>query len=138
MARTPPRPTAHAELSTTRTGNAAETVAWQLLQARGLELLERNFRCRAGELDLVMRERGTVVIVEVRYRRDARLIHPATTVTLRKQRRLLHAAAVLLRARPALRDLPLRFDVLALSGDLRDPQADWLRGAFNASDAGMP
>lgn len=121
-------------VSTTATGNAAENAARRFLEARGVRLIERNFRCRSGEIDLVMQEGTTVLVVEVRYRRDATLVHPALTVTARKRRRLLHATALLLRARPELRDRPLRFDVLALCGDLRAPRCDWLRGAFDAGD----
>ncbi len=120
---------------TAATGALAEAAALRFLCGRGLSLVARNFRCRAGELDLVMLEGSALVVIEVRYRRSAIWIDPAATVTAGKRRRLLQAASRFLQARPAFADHPLRFDVLALAGDLDAPACDWIRGAFDAGDA---
>jgi putative endonuclease len=55
--------------STTQAGRRGEDLACRHLESHGLELLERNYRCRAGEIDLVMREGSILVLVEVRSRR---------------------------------------------------------------------
>ncbi|RBP65194.1 putative endonuclease [Brenneria salicis ATCC 15712 = DSM 30166] len=91
--------------------------------------MAENVTLRGGELDLVMRDQQTWVFVEVRYRRNADFGGAAASVTLRKQRRLLHAAAVWLAQRGASFDtVDCRFDVLAITGD----EFIWLPNAFNA------
>lgn len=107
-------------------GADKERLACAYLDSRGLRLLERNYRCRRGEIDLVMREADTLVFVEVRFRASTRFGTPAETVDLKKQRRLAAAAAHYLQQNP--NNLPCRFDVIALSGPNR---IDWIRGAFN-------
>lgn len=108
-------------------GDDKERLARSYLERRGLSLLARNYRCRRGEIDLVMRECDTLVFVEVRFRASNRFGTPAETVDLRKQRRLAAAAAHYLQHHPS--PLPCRFDVLAVSGGDR---IDWIRDAFQA------
>jgi len=107
-------------------GADKERLACAYLGSRGLRLLERNYRCRRGEIDLVMREADTLVFVEVRFRASSRFGTPAETVDLQKQRRLAAAASHYLQQNP--NNLPCRFDVIALSGANR---IDWIRSAFN-------
>jgi putative endonuclease len=117
-----------------RTGAQAEAAALRWLEARGLRVVALNYRCRAGELDIVALDGPTLAIVEVRYRERAGLVDPAVTVTAAKRRRLLVAAARFLQDHPALREHAVRFDVMALTGPLAAPRCDWIRGAFDASD----
>lgn len=105
-------------------GRAAEARAEAYLQTAGLRPVTRNYRCRAGELDLVMRERDTLVFVEVRARRHARYGAAAETVDARKRRRLLLAAQHYLQAHDHRG--PARFDVLAITGG----EIEWIRDAF--------
>ncbi|MCB1770374.1 MAG: YraN family protein, partial [Candidatus Competibacteraceae bacterium] len=74
-------------------GAVAEDLALGYLQEQGLALVTRNFRCRTGELDLIMRDGEYLVFVEVRSRRYARYGTPAESVTRTKQQKLLRAAA---------------------------------------------
>jgi putative endonuclease len=107
-------------------GDAAEDLALHYLQQQGLTLLQRNFRCKGGEIDLVMQESGALVFVEVRKRADTRYGGAAASVTGRKQARLIIAAQVFLqryRSPPAC-----RFDVIAIDGTA----IDWLRNAIDA------
>lgn len=108
-------------------GEAAEDHALRWLQARGLDLVERNFRCKAGEIDLILREGQTLVFVEVRQRTDRRFGGAAASVTPAKQRRLLLAAQFYLqrlRTSP-----PCRFDVVAIDGG----ELSWLKNAIEAA-----
>lgn len=108
-------------------GEAAEDHALRWLQARGLDLVERNFRCKAGEIDLILREGQTLVFVEVRQRADRRFGGAAASVTPAKQRRLLLAAQFYLqrlRTSP-----PCRFDVVAIDGG----ELSWLKNAIEAA-----
>jgi putative endonuclease len=111
-------------------GRDAESRACDFLLQSGLTLLARNFRCRVGELDFVLREGATIVVAEIRYRADNAFGTPAETVDGRKQWKLITCAQLFLRARPELADAPLRFDVVAIEG--RSGRIDWIRDAFRA------
>lgn len=123
-----------AVVSTKVRGDEAEGRALAWLQARGLVLVQRNYRVargprlRGGEIDLVMRDRhGTLLFVEVRARAGAAHGGAAASVGATKRRRLLHAAQHYLQrfeSPPAC-----RFDVLAIDGQ----RIEWLQGAFDAS-----
>lgn len=113
-------------------GQAYETIACDHLRAAGLELLARNFGTRHGELDLVMRERDTLVFVEVRYRAGGGYGNGADSVTAAKRTRLATAAEQYRQAHPRLAALPCRFDVVAMTGPPQAPRIDWLRSAFDA------
>ncbi|HKU14291.1 MAG TPA: YraN family protein [Steroidobacteraceae bacterium] len=116
-------------------GRAGEAAALAYLQRAGLQLLLRNFRCKSGEIDLVMLDGTTLALVEVRYRSSEQFGGAAASVTWRKQHRLIHAAEYLLLAHSELRRYPARFDVVAIS---TAPQytIDWIKGAFNAGNDG--
>jgi putative endonuclease len=113
----------------TLTGAAAESLACAHLQRAGLKLVTRNYRCPPGEIDLIMDERGTLVFVEVRYRRSSRHGSPAESVDARKRARITAAAQHYLLGRA--HDGECRFDVVAVSG-ATPPQLEWLRNAFDA------
>ena len=114
-------------------GRQAETIGCDYLQRHGLQLLMRNYQCRAGELDLVMMDTGTLVVVEIRYRRNTQFADPLETVTATKQQRIIRATRHLLQYRPELRRYPLRFDVLALSGPIQQAKLRWIKCAFDSS-----
>ena len=112
-------------------GAAAEDLAAQYLQVRGLKILARNLRCKAGELDLVCLDGGVLAIDEVRQRGSAEFGGALGSVTWSKQRKILRAAQFFLRSEKRWRNLPLRFDVLAIEG-LPDGahRIDWVKDAF--------
>jgi putative endonuclease len=108
-------------------GSQAEETAAAFLAARGLAIVARNYRTRFGEIDLVAREGGTLVFVEVRMRASEAFGGAASSITGPKRRRIESAARHYL---GQLRDEPpCRFDVVTLDGD----GASWLRGAFEAA-----
>ena len=109
-------------------GSAGERAALAYLQNAGLKLVHRNFRCRSGEIDLVMLDGSTLALIEVRYRSSSRFGGAAASVTWRKQRRLVNAAEHLLLRRADLRRHPARFDVIAIGPD----EIEWIKGAFLA------
>ena len=113
-------------------GAAAESAAASLLASHGLTLLDANVRYRDGELDLVMRDGGTLVFVEVRFRANGHFGGAAASVTPAKQRRLIRAAQRYLAAHPELASLPCRFDVVCADGKTRTTRMEWLRSAFGA------
>ena len=113
-------------------GAAAEALAGRYLEGHGLRPVLRNFRCRFGELDLVMREGAVLVVVEVRSRRHTRVTTPAGTVTGAKQRRIIGATRYLLVRCRQYAALPVRFDVVEVRGELDAPDLRWYRAAFTA------
>ena len=133
MARSPDStPTA---TTTTEIGRAAESRALRYLETAGLVLLTRNYRCRAGEIDLVMLdpESQVLVLVEVRSRSRREYGQAAATVGFDKQRRCSLAARHLLLMRRELRRLRARFDVVAIDPSPEpggDPVVTWIRNAF--------
>jgi putative endonuclease len=116
-----------------RPGQAGEDIAARHLSARGLALLARNYRCRGGELDLVVREAdGTVVFVEVKERRTGTHGHGFEAVNWGKRRRLLRAAQHYA-SRHGLYETSLRFDVVSVDWDRETPRVRWERGAFDSN-----
>jgi putative endonuclease len=113
------------------TGRRGEDAALRWLLEQGLHLRERNFRCRRGEIDLVMQDRDCIVFVEVRYRSDWRYGTPAETVDARKRRRLLIAAQYYLQSHPDACGAPARFDVIALGPGDPEPCIEWISNAFD-------
>ncbi|MBS3964039.1 MAG: YraN family protein [Methylomonas sp.] len=109
-----------------QTGDAAEQRALAHLEHQGLSLVERNFRCKLGELDLVMRDGEALVIVEVRFRKSEHFGGALASVTPQKQARIVAATQhyVIIKR---LNALAVRFDVVALAGD---GQIQWIKNAF--------
>lgn len=120
-------------LSPTQTaGQRAEQAAKAYLERSGLTILGQNLRARAGEIDLIADEDGTLVFVEVRLRRSCQYGGALASVTPRKQSRLIRAACVWL---PAIKAQyyaghmpPCRFDVIGVD----DASVQWIRNAFSA------
>ena len=115
-------------------GDAVEALARAFLSARGLREVAANAGYRVGELDLVMRDGGTLVFVEVRYRRSTAFGGGAASVDAGKRRKLVRAAEQFLLAHRELATLPCRFDVIAASGDPAAPALEWIRDAFRADE----
>jgi putative endonuclease len=101
-------------------------MAAAFLEKKGLRVIERNYRCRLGEIDLIAREGATTVFVEVRQRASSAFGGAAASITSTKRQRLLRAARHYL---SRLRTLPqCRFDALLIEGD--PPRIEWVRNAF--------
>lgn len=113
-------------------GHAAEAAAADWLQRRGLSLLEKNYRCKGGEIDLIMRDKGDLVFVEVRLRNRDDYGSAAESVTTAKQRRVIHAARHFLTTHTRWQNSACRFDVIAASGPSGEIEWQWLRHAFLA------
>jgi len=116
------------------TGLFWEEAASAYLERNGLTTLLKRYRCRLGEIDLVCAEGATLVIVEVRARRGGALVRASESIDARKRRRIVRAARHLLMSRPAWRERPVRFDVVAIDGiDADEPEFNWIRAAFDAA-----
>jgi len=109
-------------------GDRGERRAEAWLVRQGLRPVARNWSCRHGEIDLVMRDGEVLVFVEVRLRSPRGYASGAESVDRHKQRRLAQAASAFLAAHPAFHQSPCRFDVIGIAG--ADGELDWIRGAF--------
>ena len=108
-------------------GCGAEDRALKFLEDAGLILLARNFRCRLGEVDLIMQEGSAIVFVEVRKRRNSRFGTAAESVSTSKLRRIRAAAELWLRM--ARRNNAARLDVVTMDGDdVATARIGWIRG----------
>ncbi len=126
----------HAAADSRSTGARYEEIARSHLETAGLAVIARNFSCRHGEIDLVMRDRDTVVFVEVRYRRgrtNQGFGDGVDSVGAAKRAKLIRAAGMFLSQHPRLATRPCRFDVVAIAGDAAEPILDWLPNAFETT-----
>ncbi len=106
-----------------------EDLALDYLESRGLVCIQRNFSCRLGELDLIMRDRDCLVMVEVRYRASRGYGGAAASVDQRKQDKLKRAAlAYLQQAKLNSNNINWRFDVVSIEADGKSIQ--WIANAF--------
>ena len=116
-----------------RKGLRFENQARRYLAARGLTLLQANYRCRFGEIDLVMRDRDTLCFIEVRYRNSLDFGGASASITPAKQRRIVKAALFYLSGRNAAMQQPLRFDALLIQQQAGGAlEFEWIRNAFYA------
>lgn len=106
-------------------GAQAEQVAAQFLQKNGLRLIQRNFRCRFGEIDLILRDGETLIFAEVRQRSRGDFGGAAASIDAHKQRRLILTAQHYLASLPHIP--PCRFDAVLL--DAAD-NVEWVKNAF--------
>ncbi|NOQ64975.1 MAG: YraN family protein [Methyloprofundus sp.] len=106
-------------------GEKYEDFALQYLLEQGLSLVERNYRCRMGELDLIMQEKEALVIIEVRYRANDRYGSASESVSKKKQARIIAATKHYIVTHKVNR--PMRFDVVAITGD---SPLNWIKNAF--------
>ena len=119
------------KLTTRKKGQLTEQLAEQYLINQGLTAITRNFHSRFGEIDLVMKEQHTFVFVEVKFRQNNQYGGAISTISSQKQQKLkLCAAFYFQQLRLNEYNTPYRFDVMALTGELRNPQITWLKNAF--------
>jgi len=117
-------------------GFAAERSAQRFLRRNGLQQVAQNYRCRLGEIDLVMRDRDCLVFVEVRYRTSNRFARASLSVDSHKQRKIIRTAALFLARRATYANSKVRFDVVAIDADAHGEQTiEWIKDAFRPTDS---
>jgi putative endonuclease len=113
-------------------GARGESLACGHLAAQGFAILERNYRCRSGEVDVVARDGETTVFVEVKERSGSDHGEGYEAVTFGKRRRIIRAARLFAASR-GLTESPLRFDVISIDWSTGVPRIRHDRGAFDAA-----
>lgn len=124
-------------VTTREQGEYTESLACQYLENKGFKLIEKNFNCRLGEIDLIMKDSDSLVFVEVRYRRSNNFGSGAESVTASKQAKLIKTASLYLQQHAKLNKYPSRFDIVSITGfietdDINNIDFDWIENAFGA------
>jgi putative endonuclease len=110
-------------------GREGERLAELFLKQKGYKLVERNYRCRGGEVDLIVLDRRIIVFVEVKTRTDHEFGSPLEAVAPRKQRRMILAAQLFLHQKK-LHERDARFDVVGISWPGAEPVVEHIQNAF--------
>ncbi|NOZ54654.1 MAG: YraN family protein [Gammaproteobacteria bacterium] len=119
-------------LTTRQIGDANETLARHYLEAKGFTLVEKNFNCKFGEIDLVMIDHDYLVFVEVRYRTSMNFGSGAETVNQAKQSKLITSALCFLQRHKKFAQWNCRFDILSITRKNQQPAIEWIPDAFQA------
>ena len=107
-------------------GAKAEAAAEHYLRDHGLHPIARNFSCKLGEIDLIMRDGNTLVFIEVRFRKSNRFGSAIETVTRSKQQKIQRTAQYYLMQQANSANMALRFDVIGMS----ESETQWIKSAF--------
>ena len=127
-------------------GNKTETAALAYLSNQGLQLIQRNYLCRQGEIDLIMQDQHGIVFIEVRYRKNNHYGSGAESVDYRKQKKICKTALHFLQNNHKLARQNIRFDIVSLSNSLSNnlninqDQLDinWIENAFQPAPEVWP
>ena len=111
-------------------GQAVESLSLLYLQSRGLKCIEKNYRCRYGEIDLIMMHQRDLVFIEVRYRKNDLFGGATQSIDASKQRKIRHTAETFLQENQSIEFNGCRFDVVAVSGEPPNYETHWIRDAF--------
>lgn len=115
--------------STTTLGSLAEDAAIKFLTKQDLHLIERNFRSRYGEIDLIMKDAEIIVFVEVRYRKNKKYLDPLETINSKKVKHIINTCNFYIQ-KSNTDNRMYRIDIITLSGNLETPEIQWYQNAF--------
>jgi putative endonuclease len=115
-------------------GKNAEEEACQFLQSRGFRLLQQNYRCYHGEIDLIMQDGNDIVFVEVRCRRRSDYGNALESINKIKIHKLIKAATHFLQMKKCLHKVNSRFDVIAIHPVAGKMQLEWIKNAFSVEN----
>lgn len=118
-----------------RLGARGEALAWNFLRKQGYSILEKNYRTRFGEIDVIAQRQGVLIFLEIKTRRDTRFGLPAEAVDWKKRQKLIRVAEAYLQAK-RLENRPARFDILSVVWNgTGEPQFSLLEDAFTLEEA---
>ncbi|MCP5160941.1 MAG: YraN family protein [Hahellaceae bacterium] len=115
-------------------GSRYEALARIFLERQGLKHLSNNFRSRGGEIDLIMKDKSTLVFIEVRYRKSVKYGSAAESITAHKMKRIVNCAKYYLTINNAWAK-PCRFDVVSIQPGAtpeNEFSINWIKSAFDA------
>ena len=112
-------------------GAQAEVLAKQYLESQGLHTVTTNYRCRFGEIDIIMNDQSQLVFIEVRFRKKQLYGSALHSIDWRKQQRIVRSASCFLQTHHTTAHDTCRFDVIAIGPSLANHHIDWVRSAFD-------
>ena len=113
-------------------GKQAEDIAADYLVNRGIKLIERNFYCRSGEIDLIAYDDKHVIFIEVRYRKNEKYMAVVETIDKQKCKKLVKTSEYYLNQNKNYRSYLCRYDVITITGMFNKPSIKWIKNAFQA------
>lgn len=113
-----------------RKGQYAENIALKYLQEKGLKIVQSNFSCKCGEIDLIMNDTTFLIFIEVRYRKKTQFGHPLETISYAKQQKIIKTIQYFLMKHPKLHQFPCRIDAVAIYSDTDNNgnNAEYIKG----------
>ncbi|WP_243111936.1 YraN family protein [Butyrivibrio sp. CB08] len=112
-------------------GNTNEDLACNYLKEHGCRILERNFRCKLGEIDIIARDGPYLCFIEVKYRKDNSFGAPQEAVNYSKRRRISSVSRFYLYSKKISFDSPIRYDVIAVCASEGMLTFEWIKNAFD-------
>lgn len=109
-------------------GQEGEDLASQIIEKDGLKILVRNFRCPIGEMDIIAIEGERLIFIEVRTRSTQKFGWGEESIQPKKRIRLQRIAEYYILSRKYKEWPPIRFDLIAIRWDEKNPQSNWIRG----------
>jgi putative endonuclease len=113
-----------------QTGDQAERKALEFLLGKDLRFVMKNYRCRHGEIDIIMKDQDDIVFVEVRSRNRCDFGNAFETINITKRKKLMKTAIHFLQIKGWLYKVTSRFDVIAIHPINGEMQLEWIRNAF--------
>jgi len=113
-------------------GKIAENIAAQYLTDKGFKLIDQNFHCRFGEIDLIGLEKEILSFIEVRYRKNEQYLAVIETIDQHKCRKIIISSEYYLSKHKNYRTYQCRYDVITITGELNKPVIEWIKNAFQA------
>lgn len=115
-----------------QSGKLAEEIAANYLAKQGMTILDKNFRCRFGEIDIIGLDTQYLVFIEVRYRKNEKHMDVLETIDKHKCRKLIITSEYYLNKHRKYQSLVCRYDVVGITGDINAPVIEWIKNAFQA------
>jgi len=109
-------------------GDSAEEKARNYLIKQGIQILDTNYRCKLGEIDIIAKQDNTLLFVEVKFRKNSKFGSPSEMVTPQKQKRIVKSTQHYLQAHSNLANKACRFDVISIQQN----DIEWIKNAFDA------
>ncbi|RKM57092.1 YraN family protein [Butyrivibrio sp. X503] len=118
------------ELNKRNLGTALEDIAADYVNENGAKVVERNFRCKSGEIDIIARDGKYLCFIEVKYRKSVKYGSPETAVDYLKRKKISKASGFYMYYKHLDENTPVRYDVIAISGDDKEYKIKWIKDAF--------
>lgn len=113
-------------------GAELEIYACEQLKKSGCKIIQQNYLCKLGEIDIIAQDNQCLIFVEVRYRKQSIFGSAAESVNLKKQQKIIRAASLYLKSKNLTNHTHCRFDVFAIDGNLQKLDYNWIKAAFSA------